>query len=112
MKLANEIVSQLNNTVDAENAQKEFERVTRNKELPANIKLLHFHRTEYEKMNIVDLLVKTQLATSKSRAKLLVKQGGVGVDNVIIKDTNVVLQFKENMVIRAGRKFVKINEIP
>ena len=41
-------------------------------------------------LNILDLLVKTNLAPSKSEARRLVEQGGISINNMKIIDTNHV----------------------
>ena len=60
-------------------------------------------------LNILDLLVKTKLTSSKAEAKRLVEQGGIGIDGEIQKDWRKKIEIKKGMVIRAGRRrFVKI----
>ncbi len=58
--------------------------------------------------NILDLLVKTNLAPSKSEARRLVIQGGITIDDEKINDPNSLIAKKE-FIIKKGKKiFLKI----
>lgn len=54
-------------------------------------------------INILDLLVITNLAPSKSEAKRLVEQGGISIDNVKVNDINLVVD-KEQVIVQKGKK--------
>ena len=58
--------------------------------------------------NILDLLVATELAPSKSEARRLVTQGGVSIDSNRIDDPNFVIESKEFILQRGKKKIVKI----
>ena len=53
--------------------------------------------------NILDVLVASKLAPSKSEARRLVIQGGVSVDGEKIIDPNYIID-KEECVIQKGKK--------
>ncbi|MDO8583044.1 MAG: S4 domain-containing protein, partial [bacterium] len=73
-------------------------------ELPADIPVYQQTGTP----EIIDLLVKTKLAGSRADAKRLIEQGGVAVDEKIVK-SNEPTEINDNSIIRVGkRKFVKI----
>ena len=58
-------------------------------------------------MNIMDLLVATKLAASKSEARRLVIQGGISVDGEKISDIGASVtkeQFAAGAKIRKGKK--------
>ena len=59
-------------------------------------------------MSLLDMLVVTKLAPSKSEARRLVMQGGVSVDDVKVTDINAVVtadQFeKGHIIIKKGKK--------
>ncbi len=55
-------------------------------------------------INILDLLVKTALAPSKSEARRLVQQGGVSVDDVKITDPNGLIRIDNEIIIKKGKK--------
>ena len=59
------------------------------------------------KIAILDLLVKTKLAPSKSEARRLVLQGGVFVDDVKIEDIAISFDadtLKNGVIIKKGKK--------
>ena len=106
-KLAFEIVKELSNTQDAEKAQKSFEQTVQGKELPDDVPVFQYDANGDQ--DIVSLLMQTKLAASKSDAKRLIKQGGVSIDEIIIKNLDEPVTPKGGMILRVGkRKFVKI----
>ncbi len=56
------------------------------------------------KIGILDLLVKTGLAPSKSEARRLVQQGGISADEVKITDPAAQMQFSGEMILKKGKK--------
>lgn len=87
-------------------AEKEFNRVFREKGLPRNIPAITIKE---KNLNILDLLIKTKLIQSKSEAKRLVEQGGVEMGGEIKKDWREQIEIKRGQIIRVGkRKFIKI----
>jgi tyrosyl-tRNA synthetase len=57
-----------------------------------------------KEVGIVDLLMPTKIPPSKSEARRLVEQGGVEIDGRKITDPKTVLQVKEGMVLKVGKK--------
>jgi tyrosyl-tRNA synthetase len=55
-------------------------------------------------INILDLLVKTGLAPSKSEGRRLVQQNGIAVDDVKVTDPNAVIAIENSVVIKKGKK--------
>jgi len=105
-KLALEIVTIFWGKEKAQQAKKEFIKVFREKEIPKNIPTFFSPKTSYP---ILDLLLYLHLAKSKSEAKRLIKQGGVKINKVVVKDPKKVVEVKEGMVIQVGkRKFAKL----
>lgn len=105
-KLAREIVKMYHGQKVALKAEREFNRVFKEKKMPS--KIPEFKIRE-KSLNILDLLTKTKLALSKSEAKRLVEQGGVKIDNETQKDWRAEVKIKKGQVLQAGkRKFVKI----
>lgn len=104
--LAHEIVAMYYNKTAADKAEAEFSKVFSAHELPADILISHI---QSKTKNIIDLLIDTGLAASKSEARRLVEQGGVRVDNVVAKDPKKNIEIKDDMVIQVGRRrFVKL----
>lgn len=105
-ELAKIIVTELHSAVDAEKAQESFEKTVQHEELPDDIPV--YQPADDKPLEIVDLLVKTKLADSRASAKRLIEQGGVTIDNQVIKQ-NKQISLKENLIIKVGkRRFIKI----
>ncbi len=105
-KLAREIVEIYHGERAAQRAEKEFGRVFKEKKLPSKIPVI---KIEEEKLNILEFLVKTNLASSKSEAKRLILQGGVKIDGKIEENWRDVIQIKKGMLVQVGkRKFLKV----
>ncbi|MFH1509592.1 MAG: tyrosine--tRNA ligase [Candidatus Nealsonbacteria bacterium] len=107
-ELAFEIVKTYNSLKEAKIAKEEFEKIFEEKKLPSIIKEF----TLSGKINILDLLIKTELTSSKSEAKRLVVQKGVRINEVIWDDWKKDVDVKKGMVISVGkRNFAKIKYI-
>ncbi|MBI2355996.1 MAG: tyrosine--tRNA ligase [Candidatus Doudnabacteria bacterium] len=100
-RLAEEIVTLYHGRQAAAQASKEWEKIFSNKEKPSEIE-----EVKVKSENIVDVLVETKLAPSKSEAKRLLDQKGVRVnDEVASEETKV----ESGALIQVGkRKFIKI----
>jgi len=106
-RLAKEIVAMYHSKKAAQEAEKEFEKIFKNKEIPSaipEVKLI-----EDGPLNILDLLVKTKMVLSKSEAKRLVEQGGVKINQETKTNWQEEIEIRPGLVIQVGkRKFVKI----
>ncbi|MFA6322045.1 MAG: tyrosine--tRNA ligase [Candidatus Buchananbacteria bacterium] len=61
--------------------------------------------------NIIDVLLETKLASSKSEARRLIKEGGVKVDTIKVTDENFIIKEidADGVVIQKGKRhFVKL----
>jgi tyrosyl-tRNA synthetase len=107
-KLAKLIVEMYHSESTAEKAAVEFDRVFKNREKPKD---LPAKKIEISECRIDDLLMKCELATSKSEAKRLIEQGGVEIEGEKITDFNKVIQVQDEMIVQVGkRRFVKIGK--
>jgi tyrosyl-tRNA synthetase len=105
IKLGKELVKMYHSLKDAENAAEEFEKVFKENQAPEDISEFEISR----KINILDLLVKTEIALSKSEARRLIEQKGVKIDDEIQTDWQKDIETKKGMVIQAGkRRFARI----
>jgi len=105
-KLAREIVSIYYGRETANRAEKEFNRIFKEKKPPSEIPRVQIRE---KTLNILDLLVKTKLVSSKSEAKRLILQRGVKIDGEIQKDWRRVIPIKKEVTVQVGkRKFLKI----
>ena len=105
-RLARIIVELYHGTKKAEQAEKEFNRVFRDKEKPSDIQKVKGIKKE---LTVGELLVQTGLVSSKSEARRLVEQGGVGIDEMIPKDSQEMIKTEKGMIVRVGkRRFIQI----
>lgn len=105
-QLAREIVRMYHGEKDAQKAEQEFNQVFRDKELPSEIRAV---RIDEDSMQLLDLLVKSQLASSKGEAKRLLEQRGVKIDGRVVEDSNANIAIRKGMVLQVGKRhFVKI----
>lgn len=67
------------------------------------------YQVESEEVAIIDLLVKSGLAPSRSEARRLVEQKGVKVENKVIEDPNQKIIVRGGEVVQVGkRRFVRL----
>jgi len=105
-KLAFEVVKLYHSAEEAKGAGREFAKVFQKKELPSSITEV---KISQESMNILDLLVKLGMVSSKSEAKRLVLQKGVSIGSEIQGNWQKTVKIKKGLVVRVGkRKFAKI----
>lgn len=104
--LAKEIVKTCHGGKSAIIAEEEFNKIFREHALPAEIPEIQISN---KSLNILDLLVKTKMASSKSEAKRLVLQRGVKINDQIEDDWKKTIKINSGMIIKIGnRRFVKI----
>jgi len=105
-KLAREIVKIYYGKEAAGKAEEEFERVFKGRKFPKKIPEI---KIKEKSLNILDLLLKTKLVSSKSEAKRLILQKGVEINRVLKDDWREVVEIKKGMIIKVGkRRFVKL----
>lgn len=61
-------------------------------------------------LNILDLLIRCGITTSKGQGKILVNQGGIFINDIKIDDINYVVDnSSENVILKKGKKvFIKV----
>jgi len=91
---------------DAEKAQENFIKLFQKKEIPDTIKEF---KVKEDMVLLVDVLMNSALAKSKSEARRLIEQRGVKVNGKVLKDWKVEIIAEEGTVIQVGkRRFIKI----
>jgi len=101
--LAIEIVTLYHSKSAAASAEREFTRVFREKRHPSAMPQVKLAR----KTALIEVLVQTKLASSKSEAKRLIAQGGVRVNGTV--QTSPTIKIAKGAVLQVGkRRFVKI----
>ncbi|TEU10380.1 MAG: tyrosine--tRNA ligase [Anaerolineales bacterium] len=105
-QLAREIVSIFHNDEAAAGAEAHFKKVFQKRELPSE---MPSHRPSAPEMNIVDLLMATDLAKSKSEARRLIGQGGVKLDGEKVGSIELMVSVKDGMILQVGkRRFARL----
>jgi len=107
MQLALEITKINHGEKKALEAQKYFVNTFQKKEIPDEITNYKLQNSDWK---LIDLLFEIKLASSKSEAKRLIEQGGIKVDNIVIKDINkeVNINKKGVLIQRGKRQFIKV----
>jgi tyrosyl-tRNA synthetase len=106
MQLAREIVSIFHSDAAAAQAEAHFKRVFRKGKLPSEMPT---HRPSASELNIVDLLVATDLAKSKSEARRLIGQGGVRLDGEKVDSIEEMVSIQDGIILQVGkRRFVRL----
>lgn len=107
-RLGIKIVSMYHSEKEALEAKKEFEKVFSKKELPEEIPIYEL-RYEKPKIWIVKLLTMTELVSSSSEARRLIRQGGVYLNGKRVDDENLEISVEEEKILKVGkRKFLKV----
>jgi tyrosyl-tRNA synthetase len=109
ISLAKEIIAGFHGAEAAEKAAAEFQRIFRDREAPEEAPVRKIQRGESKRLT--QLLVEIELATSRSEADRLVKQGGVELDGARLTDvkTEVDLSKHREFLLRVGKKkFLRI----
>lgn len=105
-RLAREIVNFYHGERLGYLAEKEFNQIFKEKKLPSKIPEIKIRE---KSLNILNLLVKTKLVSSKSEAERLISQNAVEIDGTLKKDWRESIRIKRDMMIKVGkRRFVKI----
>ncbi len=105
-KLALEIVGIYHGKKAAEDAEKEFSHIFKEKKIPSKISTIKIAKPS---VSILDLLLQTELVPSKSEAKRLILQKGIKIDNEVQTDWKKIIGIRKGMIIQVGkRKFIKI----
>lgn len=105
-RLVKEIVIIYHGEKKAQEAEKEFISMFREKKLPSHILAVKIKGKE---VAIVDLFLEAKLASSKAEVRRLVSQGGVRIDGKVQTDAQKKICILSGMVLQVGkRRFAKI----
>jgi tyrosyl-tRNA synthetase len=106
--IAKRVVALYNGEDAGNTAFEEFERIFKNKELPDEIEEVTVESVDGS-INIMDLLVQTNLAPSKKEARRLIEQGGVSLDNEKVSDPMSAQNITVKKLLKVGkRKFLYV----
>lgn len=106
MKLAFEIVNMIYGEEAAKMAQDYFIKTVQKKEIPSEVES---RKLKVKSIGIIDLLIETGLASSKSEARRLIQQNGIKIDEEVVTDPNQEIKLsKEGVLVQRGkRQFVR-----
>jgi tyrosyl-tRNA synthetase len=106
VNLAKHIIKDFHSQSAANEAEEDFIARFVKKEIPDEIEETRLVSGVY---NLADLMLQTNLASSKKEAKRLIEQGGVKIGGEKISNTNVEINLTDKILIQVGkRKFLKI----
>lgn len=105
-RLAREVVAIYHDKKFAIEAEKEFDKIFKEKKQPSEIPVVKLKNKNYK---LIDLLVEVKIAKSKTEARRMIEQGGIKLDEKVKKDWQEKIEIKNGMVVQAGkRKFIKL----
>jgi tyrosyl-tRNA synthetase len=102
-RLAAALVTLYHSAADAENAEKEFNRMFREKESPEEIQEAALNAPG-GRIGIIQLLTDSLLVPSKNEARRMIEQGAVSVEGVRITDLNAIIDITAGVVVRVGKR--------
>ncbi|MGD8603302.1 MAG: tyrosine--tRNA ligase [Anaerolineales bacterium] len=106
MKLAREIIAIYHGEDAVQPAEAEFKRVFQQGDLPEEMPEFTIQPDE----TLVDVMVRAELAKSKSAARRLIDQRGVRLDDEVVEDSGLILDLESPVVLRVGKRhFVRLN---
>ncbi|MCF7887111.1 MAG: tyrosine--tRNA ligase [Candidatus Omnitrophica bacterium] len=112
VKLAKYLVSRYHSKAKAEKEAKEFQKVFSEKKIPARIPV---YKTESKQIDVIEVLSKNKLTSSKNEARRLLNQGSVTMidsknpDNYSVLKKNITFFSSEEVILKVGKKrFLKI----
>lgn len=107
-RLAHTFASMYYSTEEADKAAEQFKQVFANKQAPDDMPEFSLKQS----MSVVDIIMENKLATSRSEASRLVKQGGVKLSDEKVDDPGMKIEPKKvgkGVVLQVGkRKFLKL----
>ncbi|MCM8803763.1 MAG: tyrosine--tRNA ligase [Candidatus Omnitrophica bacterium] len=112
--LAKEVVKIFFSEKNAIEAEKEFNKIFREKDIPTEIPEIEI-KEEMINLNgeieILELISKTNMVSSKSEGRRLITQNAVKIDGEVISNPFMRIKLKDGMIIKIGkRKFFKLKK--
>ena len=102
-RLATTLVTLYHSAGDAAGAEREFNRMFREKESPEEIQEAALSAPAGG-LGIIQLLFDAALVPSKKEARRMIEQGAVSVDGVRITDQNAIIDITAGAVVRVGKR--------
>ncbi|MFO8053388.1 MAG: tyrosine--tRNA ligase [Candidatus Omnitrophota bacterium] len=112
VKLAKYLVSKYHSKGMAEKEAKEFKKIFSEKKIPTQMPV---YKTESKQIDIIEVLSKNKLTSSKNEARRLLNQGSITMidskdpDNYSVLKKNITFFSSEEVILKVGKKrFLKI----
>lgn len=105
--LAFEVVKDLHGLEEAEKAKQTSEDIFSgkvHKDMPTK-------KVSESSMNILDLLVETELAPSKSEARRLVLQGGIKVNGERVENADEIIEINDTVINKGKKVIIKVEKM-
>lgn len=100
MRLGRELVTMFHNAEAAQSAEEAFIAQFQKGAMPEDMQAFK----AVGKMSLVDALVESGLASSKSEARRLIEQGAVKINEEPVKDKDAEVEFKEGDILQKGKR--------
>jgi len=100
-KLAWVVTATFHSKEAADQAAQSFEATVQNKEMPAELAVLHMGQ---EKVNIYDIVLQSKTQESNSQARRVIEQGGVEIDREKITDPFAEIQLSGPKIVKIGKR--------
>ncbi|MDI6822219.1 MAG: tyrosine--tRNA ligase [Actinomycetota bacterium] len=110
-RLAREVVTLYHGHSAAEWAEREFDTIFKEKELPSQIPevLVSRELLKDKKIWIVRLITSVGFAKTGSEARRLIQQGGVKLNGKVIQSPDIDIEIKDGYILQVGkRKFTRL----
>jgi len=105
-RLARQLVQMYHDKSAAEKAESYFDLVHKKREIPDDIPV---YRMGAEPRRLIDVMLDAGLVGGKGEARRLIRQGGVKIDQTVVKDELLELPPEGKKVLQVGkRKFLKL----
>lgn len=101
VRLAQEVVAVYFDAVEAQAAVDRFNKLFKDHAIPEDVEEVKLSGS----MSIIDALVETKLAPSKSEARRLIDGGGVKVNEVVVTDYEMMIDPGAKPLIQKGKRF-------
>ncbi len=106
-QLALKVTSELKGQEAGQKAQEYFETIFQKKSLETEIKEVKVEKQEYD---ILDLMIETKLAPSKSQGRRLIEQNALSIDDEKVTDWQKHIKLTQPIVVKVGKKILKITK--
>jgi tyrosyl-tRNA synthetase len=107
VKLAREIVAIYHGEAAADRAEDAFRRVFQEQGMPEDMNTFRLRKA----MPVIDVLVESGLASTRSEARRLIDQRAVHLGDEVVADATMMVKIESATVLRAGkRRFVRLLE--